>query len=174
MSDVSKNAGIVVGQVFAASANFAHRADAMSLAPGTPVDVGEVTVQLEVAVSSDNKAAILKLGARTRSEAPAPLYQIAAEMVALTTVPEGQDALPSAEFMQRFAVSLLYPFLRELVANLTMRGRFGPVWLQPIDARKFLGSQPDKVMSATSKSGHPASRRRLKRLPARRRPTENQ
>jgi preprotein translocase subunit SecB len=28
---------------------------------------------------------------------------------------------------------MLYPFLREAVANLTGRGRFGPVWLNPFN-----------------------------------------
>jgi preprotein translocase subunit SecB len=31
--------------------------------------------------------------------------------------------------------AMLYPFIREVVANLTIRGRFGPVWLNPFNLR---------------------------------------
>ena len=44
-------------------------------------------------------------------------------------------ALRPVEFLARSGVPTLFPFVREAIANITMRGRFGPLWLNPIDVR---------------------------------------
>ena len=49
------------------------------------------------------------------------------------------------------APSLLFPFLREAFASITSRGRFGPVWLNPINTRTF--SEAFKKNLATLDAG---------------------
>jgi preprotein translocase subunit SecB len=41
--------------------------------------------------------------------------------------------MPIADYMASGGGPTLFPFLRECVANLTGRGRFGPLWLRPIN-----------------------------------------
>lgn len=36
--------------------------------------------------------------------------------------------------------ALLFPFIRETIANLTARGRFGPVWLNPVNVVALMAS----------------------------------
>jgi hypothetical protein len=35
-------------------------------------------------------------------------------------------------------VSMVFPFVREAIANLTMRGRFGPVWIDPLNVQAIV------------------------------------
>jgi preprotein translocase subunit SecB len=46
----------------------------------------------------------------------------------------GQENMALKEFFTTgSAHAVLFPFVREAVANITMRGRFGPVWLNPVN-----------------------------------------
>ena len=60
-------------------------------------------------------------------------------MIGLFEQQNGFENLPMADFLGDSAPALLFPFLREAFANITTRGRFGPVWLQPDQHPHFLG-----------------------------------
>ena len=53
--------------------------------------------------------------------------------------------MPLRDFLAGPAVALLYPFVREAFANLTLRGRFGPVWLNPFNVRAMAEGLPDTI-----------------------------
>lgn len=79
-------------------------------------------------------------------------------MTALIEVKPGEANMPLEKYATISGVSLLYPFLREAVANLTQRGRFGPVWLSPLN-----------VAAAVEGARVPAGRAKaVRRRPARR------
>jgi len=65
-------------------------------------------------------------------------------MVALVRRLPGEGNLSVRDFVLSAAsVSLLYPFVREAFAAVTLRGRFGPVWLNLLTHRRSLrASQP--------------------------------
>jgi len=41
--------------------------------------------------------------------------------------------MPLDRYFTTSGAALLYPFVRQVVADLTSRGRFGPVWLNPMN-----------------------------------------
>ena len=59
-------------------------------------------------------------------------------MTALIRVIPGQENMTIREYLASGnCVAALFPFLREAIANVTGRGRFGPVFLDPINIREF-------------------------------------
>ena len=60
-------------------------------------------------------------------------YKFEITVVALVGVKPGGSNMSVTEYAQASAAALLYPFARELVANITGRGRFGPLWLLPFN-----------------------------------------
>jgi len=135
--DESKQPGIQIAQVFLERATFSHRDDALALPPNTPFQP-EVVVNLQGGVASDGKTAFLRITVHTKPE-DKPLYNFTVSMFALLQVVEGQENLPLKEYVEGGGPAMLYPFVREAVASLTWRGRFGPVWLAPFNIGAAIG-----------------------------------
>lgn len=129
--DESKQPGIQIAQIFLERATFSHRDDALALPPTTPFQP-EVVVNLQGGVSPDEKAAFVRITVHTKPE-DRPLYNFTVAMVALVQAVAGQENLSLREYVEGGAPAMLYPFVREAVASLTWRGRFGPVWLAPFN-----------------------------------------
>jgi preprotein translocase subunit SecB len=150
MSDPSKAPGIAVSQVFMEEARFSHREDALALPHDTKPDLGEIEITLEAGLRPDGKAGLLRLTAFTKPDAKA-LYRVSVKMIGVFEQQSGSENMPMSDFIGDWAPALLFPFLREAFANITGRGRFGPVWLNPINARAFsqaLKKELDKVGAA--------------------------
>jgi preprotein translocase subunit SecB len=121
--------GIAVGQVFLERVAFSHRADFLALTPDTKPEVGDVAIGVGVGESPDGESGLVRIEVRT-DPARNPLYNVELAMVALVRRLPGKGSLPIRDFVLSAAsVSLLYPFVREAFAAVTLRGRFGPVWL---------------------------------------------
>ena len=136
MTDPSRPPGIAISQVFLEEASFSHRADALALPLDTKPELGDIEITVEAGLRPDKKAGLLRLSAATRPEA-APLYSVRVRMAGLFEQQGGSENLSMVDFLGDSARALLFPFLREAFANITSRGRFGPVWLNPINTRAF-------------------------------------
>ncbi|MGQ0640131.1 MAG: protein-export chaperone SecB [Gemmatimonadaceae bacterium] len=113
-------------------ARFDQRADALSLPPTT--DVGDLPISLsgEWGVEEDGRTGIIRLRASTPENANL-LYIFDIEVGMLVSVIPGQENLSVEEYARDIGPATLFPFLREAVAGITMRGRFGPIWLRPMN-----------------------------------------
>jgi len=149
-ADPEREPGLDLAQVFLESAEFSHRADALALPTGTRPNVGDVDVQITIGISQDESSGFIRLAVATNSE-QRPIYSLRLSMVALVTRQLGKENMSPREYLQRAGLSLLFPFVREAVGNLTMRGRFGPVWLNPINTKLIsdqLAMQPVQPVGA--------------------------
>ncbi len=130
--DRTKPPGLTIGQILLERAVFEHRADYLKHPPGTPIKDLPLALEFRLGLTPDGTKGVLKLTVKTRDEAK-PLYRFELTMAALVEVQAGHANLPLERYAAVSGMSLLYPFLREAVANLTQRGRFGPVWLSPLN-----------------------------------------
>lgn len=128
--DRTKPPGIQIGQIFLEHVFFSHRDDSLSLPISTPAVVGNVNVQVESGISPDEKTGIVRVQVWTVDENK-PIYNIRVVMTALVQVDPAAPNMPLSRYLSGPAAALLYPFVRQVVADLTWRGRFGPVWLSP-------------------------------------------
>lgn len=81
-------------------------------------------------------------------------------MMATVTVQDGHANMPPEEYVTISGASLLYPFIREHVANLTMKGRFGAVWLRPFNLQAALADAKSTDVEETRPTGHAPRRRK--------------
>ena len=161
MTDQDKEPGVILAQVYLDSVEFSHRADALLLPPNTKAEIGSVDVAVEIAVSVDEKSGYIKLTASTDPDAQ-PVYKVKLAMVGLVTTGH-EPNIPIREYLIGSGLAMMYPFVREALANITQRGRFGPVWLNPINAKKVAEQfQP----TPESKSPVAAPRTRKPRRPS--------
>ena len=128
--DRTKPPGIQIGQIFLEHVQFSHREDFLTLPLGTPAHVGNVNVQVETGISPDAKTGLVRVQVWTVPENK-PIYNIGVSMTALVAVDPGAPNMPLNTYLAGPGAALLYPFVRQVVADLTWRGRFGPVWLSP-------------------------------------------
>lgn len=128
--DRTKPPGIQVGQIFLEHVQFSHREDFLSLPLGTQAVVGNVNVQVETGISPDSKTGLVRVQVWTIPENK-PIYNFRVSMTALVAVDESARNMPMNTYLAGPGAALLYPFVRQVVADLTWRGRFGPVWLSP-------------------------------------------
>lgn len=140
--DESKQPGIEIGQIIVESVSFAHRDEYLSLPVKTSVGPLPLQIKTGYALSSDGSQAAIRLELST-DESERPLYIVHAVVVGLVRVTSDKPNMPLERYAALNGVVMLFPFLRELVANVTGRGRFGPVWLHPVNFAAALKKEVD-------------------------------
>jgi hypothetical protein len=156
--DPTKPTGIRISQVFLLEARFAHRTDALSLPHTTPHPEGLVNCQVRLYEGADPSTAAAGVRIQTAEEDQKALYRYSVEMVAVVTAVPGEENLPPSEYIRGPAIATLVPFIREAVANLTMRGRFGPVWLNPMNIQQVLLNLVEQAVPAVPERSSSAKR----------------
>ncbi len=129
--DQSKQPGIQIAQIFLESAVFAHREDFLEFPPDSPVNPN-VECALQSGLSPDRTKGIVRVRVRTLSQEPS-LYQVELLMSALVEQIGGHENFELEAYLKSNGWALLFPFVREALANLTGRGRFGPIWMNPVN-----------------------------------------
>ncbi len=121
-----------LGQIVVEKATFRHREDYLTVPPKTPVGPLPLGLGVELALSNDKRRGAIRVILNT-DETQKPLYVLDISLVALIQAIRGHENMTVEQYATVNGAALLMPFLRELVANLTSRGRFGPVWLNPVN-----------------------------------------
>ncbi len=130
--DPTKEPGIHIGQILVLRSNFAHRADVLALAPTMAVEL-PIQIEAKVGGKEGDPAALISLRAYTPPDQLELLYSFDVEMVALVGRIEGKENLDPHTYATEIGPTMLFPFLREAVAAITGKGRFGAVWLKPMN-----------------------------------------
>lgn len=152
--DPNKQPGLTIDQILLVSAEFRHREDFLVLPPDTKFGEVSIVIETRAMQKPDGSAAGIFLLARTNDApeiAERALYGFRVEMLALVSVSPGQSNFPPLEFVAGSGVATLFPFLRETVANLTMRGRFGPLWLKPVNVRLTIAGLSENIKEDAAK-----------------------
>jgi preprotein translocase subunit SecB len=127
--DAEKQPGIKIAQIVLERAEFSHRADFLEHVPTTPMEL-DVKIAFSAGVTPDHQRAMARLTAEAADD---QLYKFSFQILALLEVDTEAPNYPLPQYVAVNAGSMLFPFLREIVANVTSRGRFGPVWLKPFN-----------------------------------------
>lgn len=128
--EASEQPAFRIAHVFLDAAEFSHSVEPLSLPPNTPARVGDVDVKVEIGENQEGTAGVVRLTVSTNPKNE-PIYKFLVRMVCIF---EANDPAKGqiGEFLRSASPpALLYPFLREAVANITARGRFGPILLNP-------------------------------------------
>jgi len=130
--DPTQPPGIEIAQIFLEEAHFSHREDYLSLPPNAQVPPPTVQVNFEGSIDEAQKLGVVRVGVSTNDE-ERPYYNIRVTMTAVVRPEAGKENMPVETYLRGPGPAMLYGFLREVVANLTWRGRFGPIWLSPFN-----------------------------------------
>lgn len=160
--DPTKAPGIRLAQIFLEEVHFSHRADFLSLPVATPPQPGALNFAFQTGFTEDKRRAILRVRATTEGEAK-PIYQLDVTMTALVEVDVQSPNMPLEQYVTTAGVPLLMPFVRQVIANLTGQGRFGSVWIQPLNVRAALEStQATPEPAEPARAPMPAVRREVR------------
>jgi preprotein translocase subunit SecB len=139
MIDPTKQPGIRIAQIFLERASFEHRPDFLAFDPATAVET-DIELNLSSGLSSDGSLGKIQILVSSKQETE-PLYRFSFLMTALVEAEEGAN-YPLPEYVKANALGMMFPFVRELVANVTSRGRFGPLWLRPVNLVALTAAAP--------------------------------
>lgn len=132
--DTTRPPGIHIEQVFVDSVHFSHRNDATSLPSAESVDA---TFQLawRSGGESGGEKAMCQLRFLTvdDEDGESPLYSVDVVMTMIVSRIRGQENMDTLEYVKQVGRAALTPYLREFVADLTRRGRFGAIDFPPIN-----------------------------------------
>lgn len=145
---------LTISQIVLERSEFKHRDDYLRLDPTVtklePSSVG-MSVQVQRAADNPSKAALVRVAAKSGDEA---LYHFAVTYVVFYGLEFAEGEVAPADLEQRLMVTgatMLFPYLREAVANLTSRGRFGPSWLAPTNFNNLVPTPaPVEALASTS------------------------
>ena len=136
--DKSQPPGIRLERVFLRSAQFAHRSNPLEPLPeALRSPAGLLDIEIEIMGDEEGRVTIILRASNEPNDTHAR-YDFTAEMVGIFEPIVGEENMPTQEYAAKNGVALLFPFLRETVANLTSRGRFGPLWLNPANIQALL------------------------------------
>lgn len=135
MSD-STTPAFKLAQMFLLNAAFAYRVNPFSLPPNAPIKPQRINVSMGLETSTDNTASVVRVIVEADRDDEDALYLFGVEIGAVVHEVD-REKFPDSALMEAVA-TMIFPFVRETVANLTMRGRFGVVWLNPFDVRAAL------------------------------------
>lgn len=130
--DEAKNPGIKIAQIFVGRTTFEHDPILINDPVGTQAGAHLIQVMISGAVSEDHTAGICTVMARTTAENKG-CYRFLVEVVGVFETDPDAKNMEIDEYIKHYAPATLSPFLREAVANITGRGRFGSVWLSPLN-----------------------------------------
>ena len=158
--DPTKAPGIRLSQIFLEEAHFSHREGFLSLPVSTPPQPATLNFTFQAGLTKqDKKRAVIRVRATTGAETK-PVYQLNVVMTALVEVDVQSPNMPLEQYIATVGIPLLMPFVRQVIASLTGQGRFGPIFMQPLNVRAALespASPPEIAEPAPSPS--PATRR---------------
>jgi preprotein translocase subunit SecB len=126
-----KASGLQISKIYVSRVRFEHAAGSLPVPNETATEKLSLDLSISGFVAQDEQSAAMTLLVRTSDE-PAPHYRFEVEIVAILKVVEPEPAIPLPTFVKRSALTLMYPFAREVIANITMRGRFGTTFVNPI------------------------------------------
>ncbi len=130
MVDRAKEPGIKINQVFLESAAFEHRPDFLTLPADTVVELDtQLSIEFMIDPGDASRGAI-RATAFTTDEG---LYRFRISVGAIIEQDAANKNFTLDEYIATSSTALLVPFLREAVANITGRGRFGPIWIHPMN-----------------------------------------
>jgi preprotein translocase subunit SecB len=157
--DPNRQPGIEFDQIFISTAQFDHIENALSMASNTPHPVYDFNITVSIFENTEDASkAAVTLDLVTRDK-PESLYKLHVAITAVIRPVTGQENMPVPEYARNMAPAALYPFLREAIAAITMRGRFGPIYLRPFN---FLATTQVAVAGDVP-PGKPASAKRKKK-----------
>ena len=151
--DPTKQPGLEIGQIVLERVLFEHRPDYLTVPPTTPVPPLPLRVQAQLGLDQEKRTGVIRLMLDTDRD-QAPFYIIELTFAALISVKAGEENMSIERYAMTAAVATLFPFVREAVANLTSRGRFGPVWLHPFNVAA--GIDKPGVSATSGSAGAPA------------------
>lgn len=85
-------------------------------------------------------------------------YDFEVRMVGIFEPISGAANMALADFMVVNGGAILYPFAREAVANLTSRGHYGPIWLNPFNIHTVAQAGTELAKGAVAGLSPPKSR----------------
>lgn len=131
--DPSKDPGIQIVKMFIDTCVFGHQPDSLMLPENAAPKITGFDTEVSLKEMGDRGICQVIL-----STHPGSSYELKLGMTALVRVIPGQENMAIREYLASGnCVAALFPFLREAIANITGRGRFGPVFLDPINIREF-------------------------------------
>lgn len=155
----SAGSGLSISQIILSAVEFKHRSDALQLPAGTRQPTANVDVEINLHGDAESEAAALAIRVKSRSDED-PLYHLDITMLGIVESQGESVGLTPHSFLVQGGVSMLFPFVREVVANITMRGRFGPIWLNPINVRALVEADSAEPRNATKSGARRAAHRK--------------
>ena len=129
--DTTKPPGIRIAQIFLTKSHFEYTVNPVELPPNTAVGEINTTIEVQLSVDDADNVGVVSVSVSTAPESTG-LYRFQVEMTAIVDR-VGEPNMPIREYVRSAGPPTIYPFLREAVASLTGKARFGAVWLPPVN-----------------------------------------
>lgn len=155
----SAGTGLSISQIILSAVELRHRGDALQLPASTRQPTANVDVEINLHGDAESKVAALAIRVKSRNDEN-PLYHLDITLLGIVESQGESVGLTPHSFLVQGGVSMLFPFVREAVANITMRGRFGPIWLNPINVRALVEADSVEARRATKTEARRASPRK--------------
>lgn len=141
--DPNRQPGLRITQVFLSHARFEYKADPLTLNLPEPSTQVQMNVDIQVFdLVQESGPPVAGVRVRVRSD-PTSLhpYVFDVSMGAVIESEPGEENYKPKDYVVNAGAALLYPFVREMIANITQRGRFGAVWIPPFNVQLVMSGQ---------------------------------
>ncbi len=127
MTDMSKQPGIICENIILEKMEFSR-----TFSYNSKPDMN-VNMIADVIFSEDKKKLVYKLTAEITEKRETPLFNLICTVVGVFSISQEYENMSLEEYSKYNAPATIIPFLRENVANITMRSGLKPFILPPIN-----------------------------------------
>jgi preprotein translocase subunit SecB len=132
-----------LSQIVLLESEFRHRGDPMTQPADTKVKPQRLGVEISATGFDPNGIIVVRLTVGSDPEEEGALYDFRVSLAAMFKRNQQTPAEWSERQFAEIGATMMMPFAREAIANLTSRGRFGTVWLNPFNVLDLLSNQSD-------------------------------
>jgi preprotein translocase subunit SecB len=164
-----------LAQIYLSKAEFSYRVNPLLVAPDAKPSPQEVRTGVAVVRMTDPDVAQVKfrVASNPDKKEEQALYDFDVEVAGIVRGVADKETF-SDRALAVLVGTMLAPFVREMIANLTMRGRFGPIWIQPVNVQRLIDTSTFRELEPDAPAPIeqlPVARKKPKRKKPQRRET---
>ncbi len=148
--DISKQPGIKFDNIILSKLEF-HRKPMVVEKPEL-----DVSCLSKATIDEEKQRLVLELSADIKEKKAAD-FSLQCTIIGFFSVLEGQENLSLKQFSEINAPALLFPYLREVIANITLRSGLKPLILPPINISSFIKQSQESASKPATPASSPAT-----------------
>lgn len=136
-----------IAQMILERCEFSHQENFLSIPASTPIALSTVTLGVQVARDENDASKCLVRLVASSPEGASYRFSVTYTTLLNVQLDEGETVPDLDRQLMVTGCTMMFPYVRQVVASFTSQGRFGPTWIAPTDFMRLLSEAVPQVLA---------------------------